>query len=125
MWLRQQKGDEYAVLHLLCQGIEIVLKALLLLRDFDKYQPLLKTYGHNLIRLAAATQTEFKLDPLRPAVLNELKELNRLYSQHLLRYDLLTDALVDPTSIPSKLVLQRALAVLRLADRELTRAKVP
>ena len=34
--LRQHGGHEYVVLHLLCQGVEIVLKAILLLRDFDK-----------------------------------------------------------------------------------------
>jgi hypothetical protein len=51
----------------------------------------------------------------------ELQELNRLYSHHMLRYDLLMEIFIDPTSIPSQLVLRRTAAVLRLADRELAR----
>jgi hypothetical protein len=121
--LHQREGHEYVVWHLLCQGIEIVLKALLLLRDFDKYQPLLKGYRHDLMLLASDALREFKCHPLRPAVSHELKELNCMYSQHLLRYDLLTDVLVDPNSISGTLVFRRLGAVLRLAARERTRTK--
>jgi hypothetical protein len=119
--LRQHKGDEYVVLHLLCQGIEIVLKAILLLRDFDKYHPLLKNYRHDLMRLSSDALAEFKLHPLRRTVSKELKELNRMYSQHFLRYGLLLLISIDPNSVSSRLVQRRALAVLRLVDRELTR----
>jgi hypothetical protein len=66
--LRQCGGDEYVVLHLLCQGLEITLKALLLLRNFANYRPRLRNYGHDLMRLASDALKEFKLHPLRPAV---------------------------------------------------------
>jgi hypothetical protein len=54
--LRKHGGDEYVVLHLLCQGVEIVLKALLLLHDFDKYRTLLKGYGHAAVASRATAQ---------------------------------------------------------------------
>jgi hypothetical protein len=119
--LRQHGGNEFVVLHLLCQGIEIILKALLALKDYSKYQPALKKYRHNLIAITNDVIAEFHLHPLRPAVSAELEELNRMYSRHLLRYDLLTELFINPASIPSRLVVRRTAAVLRLAHRELAR----
>jgi hypothetical protein len=49
--LRQNGGDGYVVLHLKCQGIELVLKGWLLLRNFDKYKSKIRAYSHNLERL--------------------------------------------------------------------------
>ncbi len=42
--LRQRQGYEYVVLHLFCQGIEITLKGLLLIKDYDKYKGKLKVF---------------------------------------------------------------------------------
>jgi len=59
--LHQHDGDENVVVHLLCQGLELLLKGLLLARNFDKYQPRLKgQYGHRLTRLVCDTLAEFK-----------------------------------------------------------------
>jgi len=84
--VRQAGGYEYVVLHLLCQGIEIVLKAILLIRNFDRYSGKLKRYGHDLGKLSAAVITEFdRLKPIGPALATELAALNSLYSTHRLR----------------------------------------
>jgi hypothetical protein len=40
--LHTKPGHEYVTLHLLCQGIENLLKGLLLLKAFDKYNPALR-----------------------------------------------------------------------------------
>lgn len=121
--LREHEGDEYVVLHLLCQGIEIILKALLLSCNYAKYQPLLKdTYRHDLRKLMVDAQREFRLHPLRPAVSRELDELNKMYAQHVLRYGLVASVFIDPSSISNRLILRRALAVIRLANREFARA---
>lgn len=37
--LRQHGGEEYVVLHNLCQGLELIIKGLLLVKDFDSYRP--------------------------------------------------------------------------------------
>ncbi len=125
--LRKQGGYEYVVLHLICQGIEIILKGLLLHKDYDKYKPQLKKnkkngFGHDLEKIAAVAVSEFTVRNLKPDVEAELKALNSLYSEHYLRYGSGYDILVDPTTIKSNLVLRKIYAVLRLARRHLRSA---
>ncbi len=118
--LRQHGGNEYIVLHLLCQGIEIVLKALLLFKEYDTYITRMEKkrnnngFGHNLDDLSVEVLSQFGLKPLRSAVAVELHELNNLYSKHFLRYSSPWDGLVDPSTIQSDLVLSRILAAIRL-----------
>jgi hypothetical protein len=71
--LDQKDGDFYVVLHLLCQGLEIITKALLLLKDFDKYQPLVEKYRHRLYPLVSDALAEFELNRLRPHTSAELQ----------------------------------------------------
>jgi hypothetical protein len=116
--LRQQGGYQWVVLHLLCQGIEIVMKSFLLIRDYDKFKPRLKKLGHNLEKIVKVTLKEFKLNPLPPAVATELKALNSLYATHLLRYGSGYDILVDPKTIAVDRVWRRLHATIRLARRK-------
>lgn len=123
--LRQHGGEEYVVLHNLCQGLELIIKGLLLVKDFDSYRPKLggrgakgQSYGHDLMRLATDALAEFKLNPLRPPLIQELTELNRWFSNHALRYGLLETVFIDASAIQSGLVLRRLGAVLRLVERE-------
>jgi hypothetical protein len=120
--LRQRGGDEYVVLHLLSQGVEIIMKALLLARDFDKYRPRLKKYRHNLTPLAQDTLAAYSLHQLRPALEAELKNLDQQYAAQSLRYGLLHLIFIDPRSIPSGMILKRTTAVMRLAHREFARS---
>jgi hypothetical protein len=117
--LGKHHGDEYVTLHLACQGIEMILKGLLLLKDYDRYQPLLhKRYGHNLLLLTSDAIIEFRLRPLRPEIASELQELNQLY-RNAFRYSGLLDIFIDPTSISSRRVFRRTKAVLKVAERSL------
>lgn len=117
--LRQKGGYEYVVLHLLCQGIEIVLKGLLLAVDYDTYNPQLKKpLGHDLLKITDAVTKAAGLPALRPRIRTEMESLNQLYSRHLLRYGSGYDILVDPSTIPSRLVLRRMVALLRLVERK-------
>ena len=118
--LRQRHGYEYVVLHLLCQGIEITLKGLLIMRDYDKYKDRLKrAFGHNIKKLVAAAVSEFNVRPLRPPLETELEMLSSLYSRQRLRYGTFYDVLVDPETIQSRLALRKIAAVIRLADRHM------
>jgi hypothetical protein len=124
MLLRKKGGYEYVVLHLLCQGIEITLKALLLVADYDAYKPKLRKYGrsgHDFSLTAIDTLSAFGLSPLRAPIKEELQALSVLYSKHVLRYGSFHDILVDPQTISSQRVLRRMAAVLRLAEREFSR----
>jgi len=116
--LRQWHGYEYVILHLLCQGIEITLKGLLLMNDYDKYKDKLKSaFGHNIKKLVAAAISEFSVRPMRPALETELEMLSSLYSSQRLRYGTFYDVLVNPETIQSRLALRKIAAVIRLADR--------
>lgn len=115
--LRKQGGYEYAVLHLLCQGIEVLGKGYLLLQDYDKYHPKLRKIGHNLDKLLREVEQVSGIHLRTRGVQPEVTKLNQLYSQHLLRYGSGMDILIDPKTISSDRVLRRLAAVLRYADR--------
>jgi hypothetical protein len=117
--LRQRGGYEYVVLHLLCQGIDIMLKPLLLWKEYDKYHPRLKKFGHHLAKLVNAAQRNSISIPHKIHLLlaAEIETLDSLYSSHRLRYGTFYGILVDPTNINSSRSLRRIAAVIRLADR--------
>jgi hypothetical protein len=134
--LQREGGYESVVLHLYCQGIEIFLKALLLLKNYDKYKPKLGgkskrgkygqdleggKYGHDLEMLVSDVLKEFALNPLRPELAKELETLNRLYKHHLLRYSSLYDFFFDPRTIACDRVFRRLAAALRLSYKHLGR----
>ena len=114
---------DYVVLQLLCQGIEIVLKGLLLLKDYDRYESSLKQLGHNLHKIALEAVSAYSTKPLHPDLDQELSALNNLYSKHLLRYGVLPDIFIDPRSIAREKVVRRIAAVIKLAERGLERKR--
>lgn len=118
MLLRQKSGYEFVVLHLLCQGIEVTLKGILLFIDYDKYKPKLRQISHDLLRVSEAAALAAGLPSLKNDIRAELEILSNLYSKHLLRYGSGYDILVDPGSISSHRVLHRMAAVLRLVERK-------
>lgn len=114
--LQENGGNRYVVLHLFCQGYEIILKSFLLFKDYEQYKPLLKSrFGHKLVKLTEEVVNQFSLNPLRDNLKNELQELDFLYSKHLLRYDSAFDILINPSTIEDNLVISRLLAAIRLA----------
>lgn len=115
--LHKKKGCEFVVLHLICQGIEVMLKGLLLSVDYDKFKPKLKALGHNLVRITDIASGAARLKPLPKSVQRELEVLDHLYSRHLLRYGSGYDILADSTTIPCKRVLRRVATLLRLVER--------
>ena|SRR5579863_8981289 len=121
--LQRQGGDEFVVLHLFCQGIEIFLKTILLMKDFDRFNPQLqRNYGHNLERLTEAALQEYRLHQVRPPLMSELHQLNELYSHQWLRYgSLFHDLFIDPRAINTQWLHWRTIAALRIVERELRR----
>lgn len=111
---------DYVALYLLCQGFEVMLKGLLLLRDYDRFKGRLKPIGHDLLKLAHETSNAYGMK-LRPAVLDELRTISQLYLRNLLRYGTGYDIFVDPRTIPREKVLHWLVAVIRLTERELGR----
>ena len=121
--IRKQQGYEFVVLHLLCQGVEIVLKALLLLNDFDRYHGTLRSeLGHDLERLSRVTVEEFGVRPLSDDLVSEIETLNSFYSSQILRSESVVDLLILPETIPSDLVLLKIQAVIKLSERQLSKS---
>jgi hypothetical protein len=116
---------EYVVLHLFCQGMEVVLKGLLLFKNYDKYTGRLKnSFGHNLSKLAAEASLAYGLNPMRGAFDSEIRTLSDFYSKHRLRYGTVSDMFIDPHTISHEKVFRRLAATIRLAERELRRAQI-
>jgi hypothetical protein len=118
--LEREGGDQYAVLHLLCQGIEIALKGILLILDFERFEPKLREYGHDIAKVAQDVNRVFRVKSLSPSLTSELNALNKFYRQHLLRYAGMQDIFIDPASFKRGQVIRRIAAVIRLTDRILS-----
>jgi hypothetical protein len=110
------EGISYVTLHLLCQGIEVLLKAFLLAHDFDKYWRRLptKSFGHDLMKLANEVISAYQIKPIPHDVESELRILNDFYSTHQLRYAGIGDLFVDPGTIGYSNVMHRLKVVFRL-----------
>jgi HEPN domain-containing protein len=120
--LRQKGGYDYVVLHLLCQGVEIILKSLLLLQDYDQYRKVIKDkMGHDLEKLIKEVSSEYGSTSFRGNIVTEIKELNGLYKAHLLRYGGNIDILIDPKTIKSNLTLKKITQVVRVVRRGIAR----
>lgn len=85
--VKAYEGHRFAYLHLLCQGIECIGKALLLAHDYEKYEPRLRNvYGHDLEVLMTEVNQNSGSRFFSEEASNELKELSRFYKYHMLRY---------------------------------------
>lgn len=115
--LRERGGPDHesVVLHLLCQGVEIILKALLLLRDYDTYAPRLeRPLGHDLVRLVQEATSAYGINPPRLILKKELEDISYFYSKHRLRYAGLDDILNNPSALPSARIFSRIAAIMRM-----------
>jgi hypothetical protein len=109
---------QYVARHLVCQGLEIALKAMLLLKDYDKYEPKLRRQlGHNLVDIANEVASIYNLRPFGSNVGAELRNLNDFYSKHLLRYAGLQDMLIESRTIGYKRVLKHLAPAIDAAEK--------
>lgn len=117
--LRKSNGHEFVVLHLIGQGIENILKGVLLAIDYDKYWPKLRNkIGHNLLFAAETASEAARIKPISTDIREELSKISIWYSKHVLRYGNHVDLLVSATSISRNRILRRILAVVRLVSKK-------
>jgi len=117
--LEEKGGYHYVVLHLLCQGLEIIIKGLLLMQNYDKYKPKLKSMGHDLIK-GVEELNEFVVKSLKidEDTMSELEKLNGFYRKHILRYGNVLDLFGEPEAVSSDLVMKYALKLVRFGNRK-------
>jgi hypothetical protein len=107
----------------MCQGIEVVLKALLIYKDKSKYGPKLRReYGHDLVKLADEVLRVYKLKPMSQSVRAELVFLSKLYESHFLRYGDARELVFNAGSIQDKHLVPRLVAAMKLARAPARRA---
>ena len=85
--LKAYEGHYFVYLHLLCQGFENIGKSILLLKDYEKYNPQLKNpYHHNLDKILSELQKAHNPNILSLNAQTELLSLNDFYKKQQLRY---------------------------------------
>lgn len=112
----QSEPTEYVALHNLCQAIELILKSLLLIKDYDLFQPKLKKIGHNLPDLAKIVTKEYSRRKLSLKTMSQLTQLNELYRNNRLRYGNGLDLLIAPHSIERKRIVRLLAHVVKRAE---------
>lgn len=117
--LRQHNGNPHVILHLLCQGMEILQKSLLLSENYDVYHPKLRRFGHDLAKGADELSKVYKFRRTSGNLKTELDQLNTFYTKHLLRYASIADVLIDPVSLRYELVLRRCAALIKFGSKKL------
>jgi hypothetical protein len=111
------EGLAYVQLHLLCQSIEIALKAVLLRLNYDKYRPKLRMFGHDLPALVKEVSLAVgRNKQLSAALGKELAVVGTLYASQRLRYASDFDLFVNPHTIPTRRVEFAFLAMIKLID---------
>jgi hypothetical protein len=122
--LEKKGGSRFVFLHLLYQGLEIIIKSLLLMQNYDKYKPKLKSkggLGHDLVECDKELRKELGNKPLKKKdkdIMNELDILNNFYSKHILRYGSALDLFGEPKTISSDLVIRYAFKLVRFGNRK-------
>jgi hypothetical protein len=119
------EATEYVALHIFCQGLETLLKGLLLLHNYGLFQPRLIKLGHRLPNLIEVTSKIYKLKPMSAPLLAEVTNLGKFYATERLRYGSGIDIFISPHSIESKRIQRRIYAVIRLSERQLSKYSLP
>lgn len=113
-------GDGYVVRHLLCQGVELILKALLLRKNYDKYRPLLRKapFGHDLLGLLNEVK-QLYIVKLEPELLADITKLNSFFKTHLFRYSDIEAFLSPAETFPIRRCLEKLLDLMQVMDRRM------
>ena len=113
--LRRQGGYEHVVLHLICQGVENVMKSILLQENFDKYKKKIKKkIGHNLVLAVDEVIKEKGARNIAPELRDELIKINHFYKNHFLRYGGMSDIFVQCQKSDSDLVLYKLMQIINI-----------
>ena len=113
--LREKGGYEHVVLHLICQGLENVMKSILLHEDYDKHKKKIKEkIGHNLVKAVNAVIKVKGSKGISNELRAQLENINHFYKNHFLRYGGMSDIFIQPQKGDSELVLQKLLQVIKV-----------
>jgi hypothetical protein len=119
MFLEREYRKSYVSLHLLCQGMELILKSFLLNKDYDKFKKLIANNRnqHSLINLVDMVIKEYDVKELKPEAREQLSKLNSHYERQRLRYINTLSLVGYYLGLDAGLVFRKVFAAIRLAQR--------
>lgn len=120
--LRDKEGYEQVVLHLICQGLENILKSILLLEDFHKYRKYIKNnIGHDLEKAVQEVIKVKHSSGITIELSDEIARINCFYKGHWLKYGTMADILMSTQNIDSELVQIKLLQLIKVMRYKLAR----
>lgn len=122
--LNKHDGMPDVVLHCLGQGIECILKALLMNHDYDHYlkeksngKSIIKnTIGHDLTRTLKEVAKCYKIKKINDKVQIEIAILNDRYKAHSLRYGMAINIFQDSSGFNFDLISKKLLQAMKIID---------
>jgi hypothetical protein len=100
-------------------GLELLLKAALLAKDYDTYYRQLRKrgFGHDLVSTAEEVARAFGQHPMRATLRAKLQLLSNGYKDQRWRYGHPGDIFIQRDSLVAPLVQRRTKALLKLLHR--------
>jgi hypothetical protein len=122
--LNKEDGMPDVVLHCLGQGIECILKALLMNHDYDHYlkeksngKSIIKnTIGHDLAIALKEVAKCYKIKKINYKVQIEIAILNEQYKAHSLRYGMPINIFQDLTGFNFDLINRKLLQAMKIIE---------
>ena len=116
--LNQQSAQQtFVQIHLLLQGLEIILKSILLSKDYDKYNSQIKgKFGHNIPKLVTEVKTLYGLKNINKEFDKELQATNGHYLSSNLRYGSLLDIFINVSTVSVDAIADKTFKLIKILD---------
>jgi hypothetical protein len=120
--MKENNGKSYVQIHLLLQGVEIILKALLLNKDYNLYTKKLRKIGHNLTKLVKEVKKCYRVKNIDTNLQHELTSINNHYLNGNLRYGGLLDILIDVNSVNVGTIEEKTVQLIKVLEHRRNKA---
>lgn len=122
--LKRHGGFTHVYSHLLCQGVELILKSVLIFKDYNRFKkPIKKRIGHNLVKLVDIWKVELNQNRVNSKFYQEIKEINEHYKTHGLRYGSLSDIFISPDTVRTNEILRQLKRIIEKTDKAINKGK--
>ena len=116
----KSEPTEYVALQNLGQSVEIILKSLLLIKDYDKYKPLFgkkNGFGHDLSKLSYEVNKVYRKSPLSRQSVSQIQLFNKFYCSHRLRYGTGVDLFISPSLISRTRIVRLLGNIIKISSK--------
>ncbi len=114
--LRKSHDCETVASHLLLQGLEVILKSLLLHKGTTMQE--IKKIGHDLLKLINTDHLR-NIFHFEDELISEIKVINVLYKKHHLRYGSGIDLIIDLKISKAELFFKKLIEIIKYSEEQL------